>query len=280
MKIASANLTAHIAGEVTTMATCWKLTRTDGQIFGFTNHDQPLLVSGVTYLAESGFSATAIRTTADFAVGNLDVQGILDSTTITAADIRAGLWDYAAVEIFDVNWAALADGVIKQRKGWLGEIKTGRSGFVAELRGLAQKLQQSIGRLYGAACDAELGDTRCGVTLASFTATGTITGVTSRRVFADSALVDANGYYDQGKLTWTAGENNGLAMEVKTYLLSGGAITLVLPMPFDVAIGDTYSLSAGCDKLFATCGTKFANEGNFRGFPHVPGFDRMISGGL
>jgi uncharacterized phage protein (TIGR02218 family) len=280
MKNPSAGFITHIAGELTTLATCWKITRTDGQVYGFTNHDQSLSISGVTYLAETGFSATAIRTAADFAVDNLDVMGVLDAATITAADLRAGLWDFAAVEIFDVNWATLADGVLNQRKGWIGEVRSGRSGFVAELRGLTQRLQQTIGRLYGAACDAELGDARCGVTLASYTVTGTVTGVTSRRVFADSALTDADGYFDQGKITWTGGENDGLSMEVKTYLLAGGAIALVLPMPFDVAIGDTYSLSAGCDKLFPTCGTKFSNKINFRGFPHVPGLDRLVSGGL
>ena len=45
----------------------------------------------------------------------------------------------------------------------------------------------------------------------------------------------------------------------------------------DIAEGDTFRIVAGCDKQFATCRSKFANTANFRGFPHVPGNDFMLS---
>jgi uncharacterized phage protein (TIGR02218 family) len=128
------------------------------------------------------------------------------------------------------------------------------------------------------ACDADLGDARCGVTLASFTVTGTITGVTSKRAFADSGRAEADGYFDGGLITWTTGNNAGLAMEVKTFLNAGGAIALQLPMPFTVQVGDEYSMSAGCDKAQATCIATFANGVNFQGFPHLPGLHRLVSG--
>jgi hypothetical protein len=37
--------------------------------------------------------------------------------------------------------------------------------------------------------------------------------------------------------------------------------------------GDAFTVTAGCDKHFATCQAKFANAVNFRGFPHMPGND-------
>ena len=37
--------------------------------------------------------------------------------------------------------------------------------------------------------------------------------------------------------------------------------------------GDRIRLTAGCDKRVETCQAKFANLGNFRGFPHIPGDD-------
>ena len=280
MKTISAGLLAHYQGESTTIATCWKVTRTDGTVFGFTDHDADLTVSSVTYDAATGYSRTAIQTSAQLNVDNLDIDGILDAASITETDLAAGLWDYAAVEVFEVNWADLTLGTLKQRKGTLGEVRSGRVRFVAELRGMMQRLQQAIGRMYGPACDVDLGSTRCGITLASFTVTGTITGVTSNRVFADSGRAEANGYFDGGKLTFTSGANNGRSIEVKSYLLSGGAIALQVPAPYTVAIGNTYSLSAGCDKTFATCGTKFSNKVNFQGFPHLPGRDRLVNGGL
>jgi hypothetical protein len=34
-------------------------------------------------------------------------------------------------------------------------------------------------------------------------------------------------------------------------------------------------LTQGCDKRAATCAERFANIANFRGEPHLPGFDLL-----
>lgn len=281
MKTITAGLLAHYQGEATMIATCWKVTRIDGTVFGFTDHDANLTVSGVTYAASTGYSRTAIQTSAQLNVDNMDVEGILDAASITETDLAAGLWDYAAIEVFEVNWADLTLGTLKQRKGTLGEVRSGRIRFSAELRGMMQRMQQAIGRMYGPACDVDLGSARCGIVLASFTVTGSITGVTGNRVFADSGRAEADGYFDGGKITFTSGANNGRSVEVKSYLLAGGAIALQVPAPYTVAIGNTYSMSAGCDKTFGATGCgKFNNKVNFQGFPHLPGRDRLVNGGL
>lgn len=82
------------------------------------------------------------------------------------------------------------------------------------------------------------------------------------------------GYFDFGEITFTSGLNNGLTFEVKSYV--PGQITLYLPLPYLAAIGDTYSIVAGCDKTLATCRDRFDNLANNRSEPFVPGFDRMI----
>ena len=41
---------------------------------------------------------------------------------------------------------------------------------------------------------------------------------------------------------------------------------------------DPFTVTAGCDKRFETCRDRFANSINFRGFPHIPGNDFVISG--
>jgi uncharacterized phage protein (TIGR02218 family) len=195
---------------------------------------------------------------------------VLDSASITEADLYAGVWDYAEVLVFRVNYRSLADGVLYQRRGRLGQVKTGRTTFVAELRGLAQALQQVIGEVYTPSCRADLGDARCGVNLTGFTATGSVTGVTSRAVFADTARTQASDYFGGGVLTWTSGANNGRRMEVKSWVNGTKTFTLALPMVSTVAIGDTYLVIAGCRKRLADCRDKFANVVNFRGEPYVP----------
>lgn len=280
MKSVGASLLAHIQSEVTTLCTCWKVTRTDGQIFGFTDHSENLAISGITYSASTGYTATAIRSSSALNVDNLDVQGALDSSTITDEDLLAGLWDFAEVEIFMVNYSDTTMGTINLRTGNIGNVQTGRGIFVAELRGMMQRLQQSIGRLMMPACNADLGDSRCGINLGSFsngTASGSVDSVSSNRQFVDAGLAQATGWFDGGLVTWTSGLNSGLSMEVKTFT-SGGTVVLFLPMPYTVAASDTFTITAGCDKSLATCRDKFSNVINFRGFPHLPGIGRIASG--
>lgn len=280
MKLISAGLATHLASRSTSLATCWKCTRTDGEIFGFTDHDKNLTVSSVLYLASTGYTRSAIQTSSQLAVDNLDLEGVFDSASITEQDLRAGLWDYAAVEIFLVNWADLTQGTMKLRKGRLGQSMAGRTRYTTELRGLLQHLQQEVGRIYGPADDVDLGDARSGINIATYTVTGTLSSVVNNIQFADSARAEAVGYFDGGKLTFTSGLNDGLSMEVKTYTPSGGAFALQLPMPYTVQAGDTYSVYAGYDKSLDQALSKFNSVVWFRGFPYVPGFDRMVSGGL
>lgn len=280
MRTASVALAAHLASETTSLATLWKVTRTDSVVFGFTDHDADITFDGVTYAAATGFARSAVRATLGLDPDNLELAGALASSAITVEDVRAGVWDYAGVETFVVNWADLTQGALQQSKGKLGEIRDGRNSFVTELLGLSTLLSQPVGRVYTPSCDADLGDARCTVNLAGFTVSGTVTGVTSKRAFADSARAEADGYFDGGKLTWTGGDNTGFVMEVKGFLNSGGAFALQLPMPYTIQVGDTYTAVAGCDKTLATCKDVFNNVVNFRGFPSIPGPRQVASGGL
>lgn len=280
MKSPSAALLAHMQGEVTTLATCWLVTRLDGNVFGFTDHSDDITFNGVTYIASTGYTATAIQSGSGMNVDNLDVEGALDSSTITEQDLLAGLWDFAAIEIFVVNYSDLTMGSMNLRTGNLGAVRTGKGQFVAELRGMMQQLQQALGYLVMPACNADLGDARCGINLSTFTdgtVSGSVDAVTSNRVFLDAGLTQAASWFAGGLLTWTSGFNSGLRCEVKEFSF-GGTVSLHLPMPYAVQAGDTFTITAGCDKSLATCRDKFDNVVNFRGFPHLPGINRVNAG--
>jgi uncharacterized phage protein (TIGR02218 family) len=62
-------------------------------------------------------------------------------------------------------------------------------------------------------------------------------------------------------------------MEVKRHALVAGEAEIELwrSMASPIEPGDTFTITAGCDKTFDTCKAKFANGINFRGFPHIPG---------
>jgi len=275
MKTISSALQAHIAGDVTTIATCWKLTLTDSTVLGFTDHDQNIVYSGVTYLAATGFSPTAIASNSDLSVDNLDVEGIIDSIVIKEDDILSGRYDYAEMEVFIVNYADLTMGDMQLKRGFLGEVSFNKNQFTAEVRALQQRLSNIMGALYSGACRAQLGDANCTINMTPFTKTGTVTAVTNNSVFSDSSRTEASGYFSGGVITFTSGLNNGRNMDVMSF--TGTQITLALPAYYQVQVGDNYTMQAGCDKTFTTCCTRFSNSLNFRGEPFIPGTDAILA---
>ncbi|HAZ61182.1 MAG TPA: hypothetical protein DCY89_06390 [Gammaproteobacteria bacterium] len=276
MKGLSPALEAHLASEVTTLVTCWRAARRDGRVYGFTDNAQDLQIDGTTYQAAAGYTPSAVATNASLAIDALEVEGLLDSAQITEADLAGGLWDHAEIEIFQVNYTDLTQGRLWLRRGRLGEVRSTRASFTAELHGMMQALSTTIGEIYSPTCRADLGDARCGVHLAPMTETGTVTGVTSRERFTASGLTVTPGHFAQGRLTWTAGANTTMQMEVKAH--SGGDVTLALAMPFAVAVGDTFTVQPGCDKRLATCRDRYSNVIRFRAEPHVPGIDAITRG--
>jgi uncharacterized phage protein (TIGR02218 family) len=190
VKSASAVLAAHLEQEVTALATCWRLTRTDGLVLGFTDHDRDLVIESLTYRAASAYSRSAIASRAGLAVDNLDLEGLLDSDAISEEELRAGRFDRAAVEVFLVNWQALGQGVVRLRRGTLGEVRLQGGLYRAELRGMAQALTAPAVEVYTPECRADLGDHRCQVDLAALTVPGSVASAADRRTFTTSDVTD------------------------------------------------------------------------------------------
>jgi len=280
MKALSPALQAHLDSGATTLAWCWRIERSDGVVFGFTDHDRELEFGGVTYEPESGFTASEIRSGTDLAVDAQEAEGVLTSDTITETDILDGRWDNARVEVWRVNWQDTSQRVL-MRRGAIGQVRRGRLAFVAEVRSLAHVLNQTVGRTFQHACDAELGDARCGVDLddPAFKGTGSVTALVGDRGFTASGLAGfAAGWFTLGRLTWTSGTNAGRTAEVAGHdVVAGtGRLTLLEAPVRPIAVGDGFTVRAGCDKRLETCRDRFANVVNFRGFPHIPGQDTVV----
>lgn len=271
----SSDLLNHIAGENTTLATCWLLTRLDNTVFGFTNHDQDIIFDAVTYIAHAGMTTSTNKSNSDISVDNMEADSYLESDAITEADIAAGLYDYASLQVFIVNYNDLTMGNLIIRTGTLGEITINKQQYTTEFRGMNQNLAQVSGRIVTPLCDANLGDSRCTLSLTSYTFTGTVTTLQDNGTFFASALTQAINYFNNGKLTWTSGSNNGQSIEVKEFIST--QVFLSLPMAYSIALGDTFSIVAGCDKTQPTCQNVFSNLLNFRGFPAVPGMNQILT---
>lgn len=215
MKSVSAGLATHLAGEALTMATLWRVVRRDGEVFTFTDHDQDIRYGAETYVAALGYQRAAIGSGAELAVDETELLGMLNAGSIEPEHLRAGLWDHAEVRIFAVNWADLTQGEIKLRRGWLGEVTAQDDGtFRAELRGLAQPLQGTIGDLYQPECRADLGDEKCKVPVAPALWAGSTAYAAGDFVRADLVSPGAGTVYDEvGRIfeCTTAGTSGGSA---------------------------------------------------------------------
>ncbi len=168
MKTISAELRTHLDETVTSLATIWRIIRTDSTNFYFTDHDVDIDFNdgegSATYLAESGYTRTSVANNSSLSVGNMDVEGLLSNDGIKETELRAGLFDYAEVRISMVNWFDLTQGALKLRKGHLGEVILTPSGvFRSEMRGLTSQLSQQIVDSYQAECRVDLGSPECGI---------------------------------------------------------------------------------------------------------------------
>jgi len=278
MKTLPAGFQAHLDEGTTTLAWCWRLQRRDGAVFGFTDHDRVLSFAGTSFEPETGFAASEIRSLGDLSVDAQDVQGAVRSDRITETDIADGLWDNAAVEVWLVNWQAVSPRVL-MRRGSIGEIRRSRHAFTAEVRALAHLLNQPVGRTFQYFCDATLGDARCGVNLGAplYRGTGSVTATIGDRRFivATGLGAFASGWFDFGVVEWATGANAVRRAEVASHTLASGSATITLmeaPVRL-IGLGDTFAITAGCDKRHATCRDRFGNAINFRGFPSIPGDD-------
>ncbi len=159
-------LATHLGLETTSLATLWEITRTDGVQLFSTDHDEDITFEGDLYEASISYDTTAISNTVGLSVDNLDVAGFLDSSAITEAELRGGLYDKAKVKLSIINWDSPTDGVLRMRTGELGEVEyTNEGGFSTELRGLAQLFSQNIVEVHQPICRADLGDSRCKIEL-------------------------------------------------------------------------------------------------------------------
>lgn len=271
---------AHVASGATTLATCWKLRRADGVVLGFTDHDEALSFDGTEYRPAHGLDGAERPARLGPAVDTSEVMGVLHAEAITEADILLGRYDGATVEIFRVNWRDPAERLALGR--WtIGEITREDGLFRAELRSGLWALNQPRGRIISRLCDAELGDARCGVDLgsAAFRAEAVVIGIRDRHRLAVAGISEfAAGWFDLGIGNWTDGARAGLRDRVLASERTGASDVLAFAEPVgDWAVpGDQLVLTAGCDRRFATCRSRYGNGVNFRGFPHVPGSDYVL----
>jgi uncharacterized phage protein (TIGR02218 family) len=278
MRALPSEIAAAIESGAASLCTAFILTRRDGTTLGFTDHDRDLVVEGVTCAAATGWTLGAADTELGVKAGTAAAVGALDAAVLTEADIAAGRYDGAGVAAYRVEWTSGA-GVLLWRGTIARLVRTGAA-FTAEIEGPLWALERAAGRTYSKLCDAALGDGRCraDVSGAAFNGAGAVTGASEdRRLLVSGVDAFSAGWFANGLLTWTSGANAGSVQGVASHLTGETGVVLVLAEAAlqPVAAGDGFTVQAGCDKRFSTCGAVFGNLPNFQGFPDIPGDDYL-----
>ncbi|WP_120500966.1 DUF2163 domain-containing protein [Roseovarius sp. EL26] len=274
-------LKAHLQTGVTTTCRCWVLTRRDGEVMGFTDHDLPLMFDGVTFRADTGLSALALQQTTGLSVDNTEALGALSDVAIRETDIEAGRYDGAEVQSWLVNWQNVEERQL-QFRGLIGELRRQGGAFEAELRGLTDVLNQPYGKVYQKPCGAVLGDEGCGFDLETpgYFLVRAVERVEDRRAFRFDALDGyAPEWFQYGVLRILSGAAEGLSGLIKRDRVDadGRLVELWHPLRAEILAGDLLRLDTGCDKRGETCRKKFNNYLNFQGFPDIPGDDWSVT---
>ena len=162
MRDLSPDLQNHLSQTATTLCWLWRIARSDDTVLGFTDHDRNLEIDGINYEASSGLTPSEVDRRLGFSIDNGAVQGALTSEKISPEDIASGFYENAIIESFRVNWKDTSQ-IVKVSRGRLGSIRQKGEAFEAEWTGESVLLDRSVGRVFSTLCDAEFGDSRCGL---------------------------------------------------------------------------------------------------------------------
>lgn len=275
------NLSEHLQEGLTTVARCWAVRRADGEVYGFTDHDEALEFDGITFRADTGLTASALQQVTGLAVDNSEAIGALSDASISEEDIIAGRFDGAQITSYLVNWADVACREV-QFTGSIGELKRADGAFYAELRGLSEALNLPVGRVYQKPCQAVLGNGTCGfdMTTPGYSLEIAAEEIAENRVFTFEAFAGFEArWFERGRFEVLSGAASGLVGVIKNDRISGNSRVIELweALRLDLGAGDLLRLEAGCDKRSETCRLKFLNFLNYQGFPHIPGEDWLMS---
>lgn len=185
---------------------------------------------------------------------------------------RSGVLDGARVvleRLFTADWADTSAGTLILFSGRVGEVVVEGNAIQVPVNSDLELLDVPMPRnLFKSGCLHTLFDSGCALVKASFTAALAATsGSTAAAINASTAA--ATGLYDLGVLTFTSGVNAGIPRTVRSFT-TGGTFIPVTAFPSAPAIGDTFTVTQGCDKTQTTCNSKFGNLAHFRGYPYIP----------
>jgi uncharacterized phage protein (TIGR02218 family) len=290
------SLQLALASDEAEIARLYWVRRRDGRNYFLTDWQLPLLMqifeppvgelSGEirNFIPYQSPNSTAITTDTGLGSSNATFSSYFRLTGIDIADIRRGLYKDSAVNVYlcDVRQQ---NSPILVVSGYLAGAKNiGDELFEAEFRSIEQRLEKNIGGTVTELCPLKLGEQKCGVPAKSSTAT-VLTAPTRYRFTVQTPVLSfgstAN-FWQFGSFYYSTLGVPGLFdisgdIAKSTYLGSDVTeITLLNSFQEDLQVGQVVTLLEGCGNTATICNAR-GNIINFRGFPDLPGIDKLIT---
>lgn len=270
------DMVADFQSDATTFCRLVKVICKDGTRLAFTTLDAPLAFDdgedSLVYSPLNGIQPSRFETTGDMSVDNAEMLGWVQPEGITEQQIRAGLFDHAKVITYKVNYLNATPGrMLIEMAGRCGETVFTDTSFKTEFRSKTQQLRQPVGDLTSLTCRVAYGSPPCGKELVW--TDGTVTAVDPEapdQIFTGTVVDDdpTVGYQASlGVVEITSGANAGVEMELE--LFDAGTITLQFPLPYPLAVDDTYRVRVDCNKTLAMS-ILHGNVLNMRAEPFTP----------
>lgn len=279
MRKASSKLIELLNLDQFLMADLYTFVTVQGDVYCYTNYDYDLTVDGVIYKADGPIiEREGITTSLSLEVDNLELNiSVTPDTTFNDIPIawafHNGTLDggrFILERLFlDINKPLdTSAGTVKLFDGRLIEPEIIRNKIQVSVASDTDVLDVQMPReLYQAGCLNTLFDSSCGLKAQEFMLTSTVqTGTTTSKILCE--LNKPQGWFTQGVVEFTQGVNKGLKRTVRIH--ETGIILLTLPLLETPQVGETIKVYPGCDKLLETCGNRFKNTEQFRGFPFIP----------
>lgn len=254
-----------------------KITRLDDVVLRIAEADESITASSQTFVPLPGSEISAVKHILNGDMGSMEIRfAHSEGGTLDTAQLNNGFWDGATVQMYLVDRASatmLGDPMFTGLIDTVSINVIGGSGTF-DIRGLAATAEAFI-QTYQPMCRTDLFSVLCGLNPDDWDHTGTIDTIADRFNFTVAGLAapPADGWFNQGTFQTASGFKATIANWIQ------GSLKITMYQPQCIArltVGEAITIYPGCDKIGATCRTKFNNKINFQGEDHFLGINSIV----
>lgn len=246
---------------ILTLARVCQITYANGDRYGFTTHDRPLIIDGVTFSPVEGVQTQNREESVNFASNNQEIKVVNLPPNIVDAEVISAQVDWRNLPV-DLDAVPTKDKQI----GVVGEVKYDGAVYTVEvISKISSLLNQSVSVKTGPNCRFNFCDSRCGLNIATYSRESTVVSVIDDHEFSIGGVYNRLSW---GYLNFLTGDNQDTKYPIFEGYPDGANTRIVLRTytKFPIAIGDEIKTFDGCAKTAEACESDYGNLLNFGGW--------------